>query len=179
MLIYLWLALLVGFYASNVPVRAAFSISLGEQNALRLGVGVFSAGWIWEKNLEGAALFSPGWAKRARMPLNSGSVRFFLRAARYLMRHAVVRDARLSLLLGTGGAASTALICGAVNAVLSVLAARRVPVRARVAPRFEGRALKLSAGGMLSVRAGHIILAAVLGAAQDIARRVKNGKASH
>jgi len=181
------------FYLANVRIRAAFSLLLGEQNQLRVGVGLFSAGLIYERQfllpglpsaddgenpLGQQRLPGAGGKRESRAPV-ALKIRAATRAGRYLLNHARLRDARFSLRLGTGDARRTALICGALEILIRALnASGRMRFSARVRPDFGKRALRVSAGGMIYVPLGHIMIAALKGAAQLATWRIQHGQAS-
>lgn len=164
MVVYLVALMAALFYAANVPVRIAFTLRLGEQSHLRIGVGLFNARWITHKQI---GLFEKKPSKsQSRMPM--------IRAGLRLIRRANLKDARISLQLGTGDAARTAMLCGAAGTILSSL---RLP--GRVTPDFNQSQLALSAGGMVYLRAGHIMLAAMHLAREQAKERIIHGQASH
>ena len=75
--------------------------------------------------------------------------------------------------------AATALAVGLLQAfVRAVGAASGARVVLRVRPRFQERSLRGEAAGIVSLRVGHIVLAA-LGGICERNRRHAHGKASH
>ena len=138
-------------YLSAVPVCGAFF--LNTEGGLRLGVGVSA----FERRF---ALRRA--QRRAGLPLPAGK-----KAAGPLLRRALphLRIDALSLRgsLCLGDAAHTALACGALRALPSLLAARAGKVEIAVAPDFDGDAPRVRLQGMIRVRFGQIIAAAAKG----------------
>lgn len=177
--VYLWTAAAVLFYAANVPVSFAFSLALGEENRLKVGIGAFAARPVWRWSAALSPEAAAGWIERARTrgPRPNWNWRA---AALYALRRIAVDGARVYLKLGTEDAAQTALICGAAQAVVySAEAAGHFALRARIEPVFDRRALAFEAKGILSLRIGHIIGAMSLLGIDTVRRKLKNGKASN
>ena len=107
---------------------------------------------------------SPG-KSAVRLP-----AKFWFFAALELLRR--IEAVRVRARLGTGDAASTALLCGALQGIFSCLG------RADIAPAFETKALEAS--GIVEIRAGNIIraMAAAGLRARPWERKEENGKAS-
>lgn len=159
--VYTSVALMVLIYAMNIPIRCAFTIRFDEERSLKLGIGIFGARYIIERQL---AIPPLNWKPSAKW--NSGKVRAGMSAGRYLFRRARAEGMRFSAQIGTGDAARTALICGAVMGLTDTLR-----VCAKVEPNFAARSLKLSGGGIIHLRLGHSI-----GAGLVLASELANGK---
>ena len=153
------------FYAANVPLCFAFFVRA--EGGVRVGLGL-------RPFLRGAALAR---ARAGEMPKPSPGksavrlpAKFWFFAALELLRR--IEAVRVRARLGTGDAASTALLCGALQGIFSCLG------RADIAPAFETRALEAS--GIVEIRAGNIIraMAAAGMRARPWERKMENGKAS-
>jgi len=138
----------LAFYAANVPLCFAFSLKAGEGLQFGFGLSAFRTG--------------PALTRaRAKKPISSGAakklpkppMRFVLFAALNVLR----RAERLSVRghLGTGDAASTALLCGMLSAILAPFS------ESEILPSFDRAQLELS--GIIEIRAGNIIRAAATG----------------
>ncbi len=168
--VYLAFAAAVFFYAANIPVRFAFTLSAGDTRALKLGVGVFGARYIIEPELS-----LPQLRVQADRRWGMEAVHAAAKAGRYLLKRALREGMRLRLHLGTGDAAHTALLWGAATAALSALC-----VPARIEPDFSARQLQVTGSGIIWLRLGHIIRAAILIALEMIKGKVnRHGQASH
>lgn len=86
------------------------------------------------------------------------------RAMKYLFRHVTPVDLRVRAHLSLPDADRTALLYGALNAVLSVLRSLRpgLPLQAAVTADFRSGHTRLYFFGILSCRLGHIMAAALL-----------------
>lgn len=153
------------FYAANVPLCFAFFVRV--EGGVRMGLG-------FRPFLRGAALAR---ARAGEMPKPSPGksavrlpAKFWFFAALELLRR--IEAVRVCARLGTGDAASTALLCGALQGIFSCLG------RADIAPAFEAKALEAS--GIVEIRAGNIIraMAAAGLRARPWERKKENGKAS-
>lgn len=145
------------FYAGAIPLQIAL--------CLRFNAGVsFGAGF---------ALFVPQTALRHarrhldwtpapegvdRSPFEKLRLLRFL--WKYLRGHLHWEGLLLYGALGTGDAASTALLCGSLQALGRALGPK---VRVDLKPDFSAGVLRGELSGMISVRVGHIILAVILG----------------
>lgn len=187
MIVYLIALAAVLFYTTQLPIRFAFTIKLGDGkpgdgNLLRAGVGLFQARYILEKQFT---------IDRARMLVSMGKLRSetnwaaygpAIRAAEHFFKHARFEDTRLSIKLGTGNAAKTALLCGTLGSLVNALnAAGKVCISGRVSPDFERPGLALSTGGMVQVRLGHIMSAVFVWTYNMVWERMvnKHGKTSN
>ena len=153
------------FYAANVPLCFAFFVRA--EGGMRVGIGL-------RPLLRGAALSRARAGEIPRPSPRRGAARlpakFWLFAALELLRR--IEAVRVRARLGTGDAASTALLCGALQGIFSCLG------RADIAPTFEAKALEAS--GIVEIRAGNIIraMAAAGLRARPWERKMENGKAS-
>lgn len=169
MAVYLAAGLAVLFYAVNVPICAAFSLTLGAENRLMVGMGVFTARAKHQRSLALPQHKQPSGKKK---PLSADDL---LRLGLRVLKHVKVEAGRVDLTLGTGDAASTALICGASRALAQAVDHRH-RLRVRIEPAFAQPRLNVEANLLLSVTAYHLLSAAFY----ILTRRVLEiGKASH
>lgn len=158
MLVYFVAAVAAGFYLFNVPVRAAVEVRLGQGSHVHLGVGVFGHARIWTLNRPLA--LSRLLKKRkpgGKVPLG---------ALKYLKRHATI--ARLTVRVSAGDACYTALVCGALQAILLPFSRR-----ARVTPAFNAQNAHARALCIADAPLGHIMAAALWCAASITVWRVR------
>ena len=169
MLVYLAFSAFLMFYLSQLPLRAAFTLMLGEQNVLRFGVGLFSARLIFEKRIPISLQHAREYGQMPTLPtLRAGAA-----AALSFIRKAQFEGARFSLTIGTGDAAQSALLAGTVNALVRGFnASGATRLSASIQPDFESPRLALSMSGIVSVRAGYIIDAGFFFSRQLITGRI-------
>ena len=100
------------------------------------------------------------------------------RAATYFLGHVHAVRLRASLTLASGDAARDALLCGAMTAAVSAVRAAwpELPLRARVCVNWRGGETQGALLGIWSIKAGHIIAAALLGAGDYLVRRISAWK---
>ena len=155
-------ALLAGHYVSQIPVIVALAARTG---AYGIGVGAFS--WA-------------GAVRRAEARAASGKKRPPPRLARkerlklfgYVWKRGTFEYLRVSGVVSLSDAAATCLFAGGLRAVCASLGPRG---EARVTPSFSGGKTDLELSGIMSVRLGHIMLAACMLAAM----LVRKGWSSH
>ena len=153
------------FYLSAVPLKIAFVLRAGEKFGFGVGVSAFEGRFA-----RAAAEKNIGRKSRRRskkISLNRIVLKSILKSARHILRHARLEAFSARGSVSLGDAALTALVCGAAG---SVLAAVSAPAQARIEcalqPDFSspGIALAGEVSGIVSLRAGHIMLAALIGA---------------
>ncbi|NLF26510.1 MAG: DUF2953 domain-containing protein [Clostridiales bacterium] len=167
MLVALTAVLVAAFYAANVPLKVAFCARVGGGMGASLSVRAFEGRFALraaKRRLnEGKGPSKPKPERRAL-----GTI---WRTVRRLLRHIRLEYLSVSLVLGLADAAGTAIAVGCVNALLQ---AARASTGARVVcevrpdfrdPHFEGEV-----SGIISLTAGHIILAALLGTIESSGR---------
>ncbi len=169
MLIALTAVLTAGFYAANVPIKLAFCAQAGGGMKAALGAAIFEGRFALrsaEKKLfEGAG-------KMPKMPKKVP-----LRALFRLLGHVRLEYLRTELDLGLSDAAGTAIAVGCLSALLAaVRAATGARVIARIRPDFQNTRLSGRVAGIVTLTAGHIMLAALLGAI-EISGRNRHGEA--
>ncbi len=138
------------FYGANIPVRFAFTFRQGDGSALKLGVGLFHARYIFEPQITLSS-----FRQKADRKWGGAAARTAGKTFRYLLMRARSEGMRLSLRIGAGDAAHTALLWGVVTATCDALC-----VPARIEPDFAAQRLAVNGSGIVWLRLGHIICAA-------------------
>ena len=152
------------FYLSTIPVKLAFCLRFGSGGGFGVGVAPFEARFARKiaLNRRDTGKLPVRFLRNADpLALLKGA----LRALNFARKHLRLDSLTLEGVLGTHDAALTALVCGMLNALGCALgcAAGR-PVRIAVQPDFAADRLNGGLSGMISIRAGHIMLAALMGA---------------
>lgn len=151
------------FYLGAIPICFAFHLRWNDAPEIGTGLALFEARFAMRR---AQRLFSPSLSGASPKPKDRTlRIRAGLRAARSLLSHLPPNGACLFGTLGTSDAALTATLCGSVNALGGALNAstnRRVALSLQ--PDFSANRFCIEASGMISTRAGHIMLAAFLGA---------------
>lgn len=149
-------------YFAAVPVKIAFVLRPGAGARFGLGIAAFE-GRFARRAAEGR-LARPR-ARRKKPAFDKKILKLILellRTVRYLLRHAEL-DVRGRL--GLGDAALTALACGSAGALAAAArAATGAHLRAEIAPDFGEMRPSGEITGIITLRAGHIMLAALIGA---------------
>lgn len=171
------------FYLCAIPVKFALVVRIADAPGFGAGAAAFEGRFALRragKRARGEKKHLP-WRKGERKIARTDALPAALKAARYLMRHLRLEALRAWGSLSAGDAAQTALICGCAGALEGALSPCVPPgtVRLALQPDFSGGGNDLTLCGMVSLRAGHIILAALIGAWNYLLRRIRHGKASH
>ena len=157
------------------PLKVAFCARAGERVGAAVGLFPFAGGVALRM-----ARARAGRRKRPRRePKKRPDALLLIAVGRRLLARVRVEELRAQGELGLADAAATALAVGLLQAFLrAVGAASGARVVLRVRPRFQERSLRGEAAGIVSLRVGHIVLAA-LGGICERNRRHAHGKASH
>lgn len=155
MVVYVWAALLMTFYAANLPLTLTVDIDTQRDQPLQVGVGVF----VRPKRLH-APKSRSGKTHIPGVPRSTA-----LRAILYLLRHTKFSG---EATLCAGDAALTAILSGALIALTLG--------RVRVAPDFSDGPLRARFSGMVSIKPGHIMGVALVWARNEISGRVNAWK---
>ena len=171
------------FYFCAVPVKFAFVLRIAEGTRFGAGAAAFENRFALRRayaRARGNRKHLP-WKKVERRIVRWDTLPAALKAGRYLLRHLRLETLCARGRLSAGDAARTALLCGCAGALEGALApcAPRGSVRFALQPDFTGAGCDLTLCGMVSLRIGHIILAALIGAGNFSLRRIRHGKASH
>lgn len=160
-------------YLSAIPIHIALRLRIGADSFFGLGVSAFEPRFALRQSLEKRRFGSrsPAFLRKLNGPdaLKSGFQSF-----KYASRHIRIERILLNGSFGSHDAALTALVCGGASAIGCALRGsfkRRVHISLR--PDFSADSLRAELVGMISMRVGHIMLAALLGAFQYGSRRLK------
>lgn len=163
---------LILLLCSAVPVKFALALHLNETIGFGAGISLFSN----RRALRSARDKQKPW--KWKHPAGKPDLRRLLRAAwhaaAYLLRHIRIPVLRIDGSLALGDAAHTALFCGALQSIGGMLPAAQVQLQ----PDFSSVHSNAQLICIISLRTGHIILAALLGAWHYFSRRSTHGKAS-
>ena len=170
-------ALAAGFCMLQIPLKVAFCVRADERVGAALGVRPF-AGYSAMKaarmRLENGKPKKKPKKKRNQKP-NLG---LLWAVGRRLLAHVRLEEMRAQGEMGLSDAAVTALAVGCLQALLrAVGAATGAQVVWHVQPQFQAQCLRGEISGIVSMRVGHIILAALAGVIEN-SRRRRYGKAS-
>lgn len=149
------------FYLLAVPVHLA--LCLGGAEGLRFGAGVSA---FERRAARRRAMENLGKRRAGRQ--SSPGVRRAWAFARSLRLERVSLRGSVCL----GDAAATAMACGVLNALACGLRGRAARLEADVRPDFSSPDVRVELSGMVSARAGQIMLAAAKTAYHDIKGRI-------
>lgn len=166
--VYFAAAALAAFYLCMVPLKFALVLRMDPSTE-----PVPASAAPRPILLLGASAFEPRFAKRHARPLASHRqskaalpspllLKAALKACIYLLRHLRLEQLRAHGSIATGDAAQTALLCGAAEAVQAACTPLNGLVVLRLYPDFSSSSSRLEATGMIGLRAGHIIFAALI-----------------
>ncbi len=157
MIVYLWTAFLMVFYASNVPLTLAVDVDTAREQPVKVGVGVF----VRPKTLR-APKSHKGKTRIPGIPRATATRELF-----YLVRHVRFHG---EAVLCAGDAALTAILSGAMMALTLG--------HVRVAPDFSDEKPRLCFSGMLSLKPGHIMGVALVWAREEISGRINTWRST-
>lgn len=161
------------FYVGAIPVKLAFHLHLGEEFRFGIGVSIFEERFARNLALRRESMPKklPAFLKKLNL---STALRSALRAARHMLAHTRLDFFQLHGSLGTHDAALTALVCGVLMSMGCALrCASGRSIRLNLRPDFSSDRLRADLTGMISVRIGHIMLAALLGAFEYLTGRIR------
>lgn len=157
------------FYLGAIPLQIAVCWRTG--SGLGVGVAPFENRFA----LRRAQKHSP--QKPMKLPKNI-DLSAVLRAGKCLLRHLKLEGVRCTGEFGCDDAAVTALVCGGMNSLGCALRARSKKVLISLRPNFNAAQLQADVFGMISVRVGHIMLAALLGLIEISSGRLSQWKST-
>lgn len=183
MFVYIAAALIFLYYFAAVPVKLAFILHICGHPNFGAGASIFEGRHALNK----ARLRSMGlkkhlpW-KKTKIDLKKNSILpAALKFSHYLLKHTKLEKLQIEGRISSVDAARTALICGCTQALEGALIPILPPgtMQIRLDPDFSSGISDIFLCGIFSVSAGHIILAALIGAWNFILRSISHGKASH
>ena len=143
------------------PLKVAFCARAGERVGAAVGLFPFAGGVA----LRMARARAGRRNRPRREPKKRPDARLLLAIGRRLLARVRVEELRAQGELGLADAAATALAAGLLQALLRAAGATlRARVVFAVRPDFQGRRLAGELAGIASLRVGHIIAAALMGA---------------
>lgn len=156
------------FYLTAIPVHIAFRLRAGPDSRLGLGISIFESRFAMRHALRENTGFKTPKPRKKIHPLDA------LDAAKTVLKHIKIDQIRLDGIFGASDAAVTALVCGGVSSMSCALrCALGRNINLNLQPDFSSDRLRIDLTGMISMRAGHIMIAALLGAFQYGSRRFK------
>lgn len=180
-----WIAAIAAFlfYLNAIPVKFALILYTDGRPGFGAGLAPFEGRFALRSANRRArgAKKRPARKKNGRARAHSAALHGALKAGRYLLRHLKLDSLRVWGRVSMPDAAQTALLCGCARALEGALAPIAPPgaVRFSLQPDFSGGNSDVTLCGMVSLRTGHIILAALIGAWNTMLRRIQHGKTSH
>ncbi len=162
------------FYFNAIPVKLALLLRVTGTTSVGTGVAIFEGRFAASKSLykkEHKAALAP---KIKLLPS-------LAKALFYLLRHLKLEQLEAHGKISLSKASQTALICGCTHMLEGALSPF-VPANAvhlDLTPDFSSGHSDFALQCMISLRTGHIILAALLGVWHYAYRRISHGKASH
>ena len=151
------------FYLGAIPIRFALRLTWDGRFIIGTGIAIFEPRFAQRRALKPKAAKKPSISiENLDLPrlLRAG-----LRALKHILYHLPPGGVTLEGILGTPDAALTALVCGSVNSLGHALhGISGDGIRIDLKPDFSVEHVHLEVSGMISARAGHIMLAALLGA---------------
>lgn len=176
MAVYLAAAAALLFYLCCIPVKLAVEMRIRQGAGFGAGGSIFEGRYALRsahQRMLGEKKHLP-W-KRAEVDINKkDALPALLHAARYALRHLHLERLHLSGTIGARDAAVTALLCGLARSVQAALEPIASPgaVHLNPTPDFSCDGSDLVFSGMISMTAGHIMLAALIGAQHYVRRRL-------
>ena len=156
------------FYLSAVPVKIAFDLRAGEKTGWGAGVSAFEGRFA--RAAARRRLAKEKKRPKRKLPAKINRLQLLksaLKTGKYILRHLQVNAFSARGALSLGDAALTALVCGAAGSLITALAAATdVRFECALQPDFSNPKIALAGeiSGIVTLRAGHIMLAALIGA---------------
>ena len=170
------------FYFAMIPLHFALIVRINGHTDFGAGLSAFEGRYALRSARMRACGEKKHWPwKAVGMDLEkAGIIPAVFHTAVHLLRHARVERLCLEGRISLPDAAGTALLCGGAHVLLGMLApfAAQNALRVRLQPDFTAAGSDVLFSGMVSIRTGHIILAALIGAWNYMIRRISHGKAS-
>lgn len=166
-------AIVTLFYLSAIPLHIAFRLRVGPDSFFGFGISAFEPKFALHRSLkkQRCKFRTPPFFKKMD---RSDALKSAFRSLKYALEHIKIERIQLDGVFGCDDAALTALVCGGATAVGSALRySTGREIRLSLHPDFSGGAFRTELAGMISMRVGHIMLAALLGAYQYGSRRLK------
>lgn len=153
------------FYLAAIPVHCALKL---DSRGVSVGVSIF----VRQFAVQNARPIPHSQRKKHKKP----PILLFLRAMRAFIAHLHPSECAFTGAIGIGDAASTALVCGVLGMLDRSLHPVAPCVRIQIAPDFSQSGVQIT--GILSARAGNIMLAALFGAQIYLSGRIQTWKST-
>ena len=176
MAVYLAAIALLSFYLCSIPLKFAWEMRIRPDAAFGAGVAAFEGCYALRgarQRMLGQKKHLP-W-KRAELDIHrKDALPALLHAARYALGHMRLERLQLTGSIGTRDAAMTALLCGLARSLQAALDPVAPPGAIQLCPLpdFSCNGSDLAFSGMISMTAGHIMLAALIAAQHYVRRRL-------
>lgn len=169
LVIYVTAAAIFIFYFCALPLKFALILDLCPEPRLLAGMAIFETRF---------ALRRAGnrRARKKHAPLRPELLSPALAAGKYLLRKLRLEYLEFSGLICESDAARTALLFGLCDGLRRAAAPLGDRLRIRVCADFSGSGSALRLTGMIRLRAGHIILAALCFALKLLEKRLRKWK---
>ena len=180
MAVYLAAIALLSFYLCSIPLKFAWEMRIRPDASFGAGVAAFEGRCALRRahqRMLGEKKHLP-W-KKTELDINrADALPAHLHAARYALGHMRLERLHLSGTIGTRDAAATALMCGLARSMQAALEPVAPPdaIQLTPLPDFSCDGSNLLFSGMISMKAGHIMLAALIGAQHYVRRRLISWK---
>ena len=182
MAVWIVAAAAIGFYIAAIPVNFALTLRISARSGFGAGASVFEGRYAMRSALMRARGEKKhlAWMKAELDLKKSDALPAALAAMKHLLKHAHLQALRAEGRVSSPDAAHTALICGCAGAAEGMLRPVLPPgtLSIRLQPDFSSGESDVTLCGMVWLRMGHIILAALISAWKYTARRYAHGKAS-
>lgn len=155
-------AAMLGIYMYNLPLKFAF---VWRAHRFGFGVGIFEIRAALRRAEKRRDAPEP---PKKRMELTPARLKFAVQTIARLLAHIKIEIFDARLLIGTGDAAHTALICGAAMGLGHALRGAADHGRVDIRPEFAGSCFEGEIRAVAALRAGDMLSAALLGALKSI-----------
>lgn len=162
------------FYLGAIPFKFAFCLKIGAESGFHMGISIFESRFAVRKAMQFSqnTFHTPAFLQNLSFKSAFFSAK---RMLRFLLRH--LECFHLRGMLSTGDAAMTAWICGSISSFgYTLCGITDQCFSLECTPDFSTGNFCMELHGMLSIRAGHIIIAALLGAFEYGSGRFKSWK---
>ncbi len=170
------------FYFNAIPVKLALLLRVTGTTSVGTGVAIFEGRFALR--MAGRKAASKSLYKKEHKAALAPKIKLLPSLAKalfYLLRHLKLEQLEAHGKISLSKASQTALICGCTHMLEGALSPF-VPANAvhlDLTPDFSSGHSDFTLQCMISLRTGHIILAALLGVWHYAYRRISHGKASH
>lgn len=166
MAVYLAAIVVATFYTAAIPIKFAAILKISAKIGFGAGLAPFENRFARRSALRRtfARKKAFSWKNFSMNAKKRAMLQAARRGAQYLVKHMHFEQFRASGVVCTSDAAHTAMICGFANSIGETLRpmVRCGEISIRLDPEFSGKDSRVEICGMISLRLGHIIFAAIL-----------------